>query len=56
MIYNMLNITNIVFWYLFSFNIKKVDITNIILKYLLLKVTSKRLIKKIAFFNYFDKF
>ena len=42
-------------WYLFNSIIKKVDSTNIALKYLLLKVIDKTLDKEEVLFNYFNR-
>ena len=43
-------------WYLFDSTTKKVGSTNIALEYLLLEATGKKLGKKEALFNCFDKF
>ena len=42
-------------WYIFNSIIKKVDNTNITLKYLLLEVISKKFGKEKVLFNYFNK-
>ena len=47
---------NTTLWYLFDVIIKKTGSTNIILGHLLLEIINKRLGKKKAQFNYFNKF
>ena len=44
------------FGYLFNSTIRKISSINIILGYLLLKVIKKRLDKKKALFDYFNRF
>ena len=41
-------------WYLFDFTIKKVNNTDIALRYLLLEATGKKLDEEEAQFDYFD--
>ena len=48
-IYNILDIIKHNFWKLINFIIKKVNSINIILKFLLLKITSKKFNKKILY-------
>ena len=55
--YDMLNIIiYITLWYLFNSNTKEISNTKIVLEYLLLEKTSKKLNEKKALLNYFNKF